>query len=76
MYWPLRVPYQYWHKYYYTPIFTFSLAGADASRALDYFRRPNALRLSIQQGPQLLLRLPSHVEMISWIEHLQAGKYK
>ncbi|KAI8880765.1 PH domain-like protein [Backusella circina FSU 941] len=73
LYWPLRVPYKYWNKYYYTPIFTFSLAGADATRALDYFRRPNALRLSIQQGPQLLLRLPSHVEMISWIEHLQAA---
>lgn len=71
--WPLRAPYYYYHKYYYTPIFTISLAGAEASRALDYFRRPNALRLTTQQGPQLLLRLSSHVEMISWIEHLQAA---
>lgn len=53
---------------------TISLAGAEACRALDYFRRPNALRLTTQQGPQLLMRLSSHVEMISWIEHLQAGK--
>lgn len=71
--WPLRTPYCYYHKYYYTPMFTISLAGAEASRALDYFRRPNALRLTTQQGPQLLLRLSSHVEMISWVEHLQAG---
>lgn len=73
--WPLKTPYCYYHKYYYTPIFTISLAGAEASRALDYFRRPNALRLTTQQGPQLLLRLSSHVEMISWVEHLQAGKH-
>lgn len=53
---------------------TISLAGAEACRALDYFRRPNALRLTTQQGPQLLMRLSSHVEMISWVEHLQAGK--
>lgn len=72
--WPLKTPYSYYHKYYYTPIFTISLAGAEASRALDYFRRPNALRLMTPQGPQLLLRLSSHVEMISWVEHIQAGK--
>lgn len=71
--WPLRTPYSYYHKYYYTPMYTISLAGAEASRALDYFRRPNALRLTTQQGPQLLFRLSSHVEMISWVEHLQAG---
>jgi len=72
--WPLRAPYYYYHKYYFTPMLTISLAGAEACRALDYFRRPNALRLTTQQGPQLLMRLSSHVEMISWIEHLQAGK--
>lgn len=72
--WPLRAPYYYYHKYYYTPIYTISLAGAEATRALDYSRRPNALRLTTHEGPQLLLRLSSHVEMISWIEHLQAGK--
>ncbi|CEP17324.1 hypothetical protein [Parasitella parasitica] len=71
--WPLRIPYYYYHKYYYTPIFTISLAGAEAFRALDYFRRPNALRLTTQQGPQILMRLSSHVEMISWVEHLQAA---
>jgi hypothetical protein len=71
--WPFGVPYRYYHKYYHTPIFTLSLAGAEASRAFDYLKRPNVLRLTTQQGPQLLLRLSSHVEMISWIEHLQAG---
>ncbi|KAG2195664.1 hypothetical protein INT47_002903 [Mucor saturninus] len=71
--WPLRTPYSYYHRYYYTPILTLSLAGAEASRALDYFRRPNALRLTTPQGPQLLLRMNTHVEMISWVEHLQAG---
>ncbi|KAI9472453.1 MAG: hypothetical protein EXX96DRAFT_542547 [Benjaminiella poitrasii] len=63
----------YYTKYYYTPIATCSLAGAEASRALDYVRKPNVLRLTINQGPQLLIRLPCHVEMISWIEHLQAA---
>ncbi|KAG1440305.1 hypothetical protein G6F56_011980 [Rhizopus delemar] len=72
--WPLGVPYYYYHRYYYTPILTLSLAGAEASRALDYFKRPNVLRLTTHEGPQLLLRLSSHVEMISWVEHLQAGK--
>lgn len=72
---PLKAPYYYYHKYYYTPILTLSLAGAEASRALDYLKRPNVLRLTTQEGPQLLLRLSSHVEMISWVEHLQAGKY-
>ncbi|KAL0143462.1 hypothetical protein V8B55DRAFT_1594339 [Mucor lusitanicus] len=71
--WPLRAPYYYYHKYYFTPMLTISLAGAEACRALDYFRRPNALRLTTQQGPQLLMRLSSHVEMISWVEHLQAA---
>ncbi|KAI8374974.1 hypothetical protein EDC96DRAFT_340825 [Choanephora cucurbitarum] len=71
--WPLKNPYYYYHKYYYTPIFTISLAGAEASRALDYFRRPNVLRLMTQQGPQFLMKLSSHVEMISWVEHLQAA---
>ncbi|KAI8375526.1 hypothetical protein BD560DRAFT_367971 [Blakeslea trispora] len=71
--WPLKTPYYYYHKYYYTPIFTISLAGAEASRALDYFRRPNVLRLMTQQGPQFLMKLSSHVEMISWVEHLQAA---
>ncbi|KAG1048032.1 hypothetical protein G6F46_010166 [Rhizopus delemar] len=71
--WPFGVPYHYYHKYYHTPIFTLSLAGAEASRAFDYLKRPNVLRLTTQQGPQLLLRLSSHVEMISWIEHLQAA---
>ncbi|CEI90669.1 hypothetical protein RMCBS344292_04987 [Rhizopus microsporus] len=70
---PLKAPYYYYHKYYYTPILTLSLAGAEASRALDYLKRPNVLRLTTQEGPQLLLRLSSHVEMISWVEHLQAA---
>ncbi|KAI8991084.1 hypothetical protein BDF20DRAFT_809871, partial [Mycotypha africana] len=71
--WLFRLPYQYYYKYYYCPIVSISLAGAEAARALDYFRRPNVLRLTTQQGPQLLMKLPSHVDMISWIEHLQAA---
>lgn len=52
---------------------TLSLAGAEAGRAWDYTKRPHSLRLTTAHGPQMLLRLPTHVEMISWIEHLQAG---
>ncbi|ORX46550.1 PH domain-like protein [Hesseltinella vesiculosa] len=52
---------------------TLNLAGAEAARALDYTKRPNALRLSIHQGPQFLFRLQNPMEMISWIEHLQAA---
>lgn len=54
-------------------MFIISLAGADAARALDYFKRPNAFKLTCANGPQLLIRASSHIDMISWIEHLQAG---
>ncbi|ORY90536.1 hypothetical protein BCR43DRAFT_447167 [Syncephalastrum racemosum] len=62
-----------WNKYYYAPQAVISLAGAEAGRAWDYTKRPHSLRLTTAHGPQLLLRLSSHVEMISWIEHLQAA---
>ncbi|KAL1934774.1 hypothetical protein VTP01DRAFT_6956 [Rhizomucor pusillus] len=55
------------------PLMTLSLAGAEAGRAWDYTKRPHSLRLTTAHGPQMLLRLPTHVEMISWIEHLQAA---
>ncbi|KAI8381212.1 uncharacterized protein BYT42DRAFT_565691 [Radiomyces spectabilis] len=55
------------------PLMTLSLAGADARKALDYNRRPHTLRLTTANGPQLLLHLHSYIEMISWIEHLQAA---
>ncbi|KAI7885381.1 PH domain-like protein [Lichtheimia hyalospora FSU 10163] len=55
------------------PIMTMSLAGAEAKRALDYAKRPHVLRLTLADGPQWLVRLPSKVEMISWIEHMQAA---
>lgn len=73
--WSLKsIPlYYYYHNYYYTPIYTISLAGAEASRAFDYSRRPNVLRLTTPHGPQLLMRLSTHMDMISWIEHLQSG---
>ncbi|KAI8069965.1 hypothetical protein BC940DRAFT_236129 [Gongronella butleri] len=69
---------QHQHQFHHprheiTLITTLNLAGADASRALDYTKRPNTLRLTIHQGPQLLLRLPTAMEMVSWIEHLQAA---
>ncbi|KAF7730294.1 hypothetical protein EC973_002538 [Apophysomyces ossiformis] len=54
-------------------LMSISLAGADASRALDYTKRPHSLRLTTAHGPQLLLRLPTNMEMISWVEHLQAA---
>jgi hypothetical protein len=57
------------------PLFVLSLAGADAARAFDYLKRPYALRL-ITDGPQFLIRVHSHLDMISWIEHLQAGEFK
>ncbi|KAJ8654972.1 hypothetical protein O0I10_009368 [Lichtheimia ornata] len=70
---PSRLPLAQWSRYYYQPIHTLSLAGAEAGRAWDYTKRPHVLRLTTAHGPQLLLRLSSHVEMISWIEHLQAA---
>ncbi|KAL0091542.1 hypothetical protein J3Q64DRAFT_1635154 [Phycomyces blakesleeanus] len=63
----------HWHKYYYTPITTISLAGADATRALDYTKRPNSLRLTTVNGPQYLLRLPTVTDMTLWIDSLQAA---
>lgn len=63
-----------WGRYFYAPQAVLSLAGAEAGRAWDYTKRPHVLRLTTAHGPQLLLRLPTHIEMISWIEHLQAGR--
>ncbi|KAF7727993.1 hypothetical protein EC973_006758 [Apophysomyces ossiformis] len=69
-----RLPFFHrWRRQYYTPLATISLGGAEAVRALDYFKRPNALRLKTAEGSQMLIRLPTHIEMISWIEHLQAA---
>ncbi|KAI9262349.1 hypothetical protein BDA99DRAFT_560191 [Phascolomyces articulosus] len=68
-----RLPLSQWNRYYYSPLATISLAGAEAGRAWDYTKRPFSLRLTTAHGPQMLLRLSSHVEMISWIEHLQAA---
>ncbi|KAI8327816.1 hypothetical protein BC941DRAFT_332890, partial [Chlamydoabsidia padenii] len=56
-----------------TPLETINLARAEASRAWDYVKRPHVLRLVTDQGPHLLLRLETHMDMISWIEHLQAA---
>ncbi|KAI9302106.1 hypothetical protein BJ944DRAFT_270433 [Cunninghamella echinulata] len=55
------------------PLFVISLAGAEASRAFDYLKKPFVLRLTAHNGLQLLIHLTNHVDMISWIEHLQAG---
>ncbi|KAI8070494.1 hypothetical protein BC940DRAFT_296271 [Gongronella butleri] len=55
------------------PLDIISLAGAEASRALDYTKKPFVLRLTASTGIQLLIQLPNHVSMVSWVEHLQAG---
>ncbi|KAI8344197.1 hypothetical protein BC941DRAFT_408032 [Chlamydoabsidia padenii] len=56
------------------PKCTLSLAGADASRAIDYMKRPFVLRLTTgYDGMQYLFQTSNLDEMISWIEHLQAG---
>ncbi|KAI9019469.1 hypothetical protein CLU79DRAFT_758952 [Phycomyces nitens] len=67
---PVLVP---WNRYNSTPLLTLSLAGAEASRALDYTKKPNVLRLTVSNGPQLLFKQDTTIEMISWIEHLQAA---
>ncbi|KAG0166009.1 hypothetical protein DFQ28_007771 [Apophysomyces sp. BC1034] len=54
-------------------LMSISLAGAEASRALDYTKRPHSLRLTTAHGLQVLLRLSTNLEMISWVEHLQAA---
>lgn len=56
------------------PLFVISLAGAEASRAFDYLKKPYVLRLTASNGIQLLIQLATHTEMVSWIENLQAGK--
>ncbi|KAI7868632.1 hypothetical protein BDF14DRAFT_1880882 [Spinellus fusiger] len=55
------------------PLMTMSLAGAVASRAFNYTRRPNVLRVTIPEGPQFLFRLQTLPGMVSWIENLQAA---
>ncbi|KAI7869406.1 hypothetical protein BDF14DRAFT_1722888 [Spinellus fusiger] len=67
------VSFKQWNKYYYTPIATYSLAGAEATRALDYTKRANSLRFITAHGPQFLLQLPTVSEMSSWVEHLQSA---
>ncbi|KAL0081572.1 hypothetical protein J3Q64DRAFT_1832433 [Phycomyces blakesleeanus] len=67
---PSLVP---WSRYTSVPLLTLSLAGAEATRALDYTKKPNVLRLTVPNGPQLLFKQDTTIEMISWIEHLQAS---
>lgn len=56
------------------PMYIISLAGAEASRAFDYLKRPFVLRLNDYTGMQFLFQSSNLEEMVSWIEHLQAGK--
>ncbi|CAO3591270.1 unnamed protein product [Absidia cylindrospora] len=55
------------------PMYTISLAGAEASRAYDYLKRPFVLRLNDYTGMQFLVQSSNLEEMVSWIEHLQSG---
>ncbi|ORX53123.1 hypothetical protein DM01DRAFT_1288029 [Hesseltinella vesiculosa] len=55
------------------PIDIISLAGAEACRAFDYTKKPFVIRLSILSGIELLIQLPDHASMVSWIEQLQSG---
>jgi hypothetical protein len=55
------------------PMYTISLAGAEASRAFDYMKRPWVLRLNDYTGMQFLFQSSNLEEMVSWVEHLQAG---
>ncbi|KAI8084762.1 uncharacterized protein BX664DRAFT_266349 [Halteromyces radiatus] len=63
----------FWSTIGKEPIYTISLGGAEATRAIEYLKRPFVVRLTGCNGMQLLIQLSNHVDMISWIEHLQAG---
>ncbi|ORZ23453.1 hypothetical protein BCR42DRAFT_404799 [Absidia repens] len=63
----------FWSTIANEPIHTISLAGAEASRAVDYVKRPCVLRLTGHTGIQLLVQSSTVEEMMSWIEHIQAG---
>lgn len=45
----------------------------DTGLALDYVKRRNVIRIRTQDGPQLLLRSTDAIDIISWVEHLQAS---
>jgi hypothetical protein len=46
---------------------------ADTGLALDYVKRRNVIRLKFMDGPQFLLRSSDAIEIVSWVEHLQAS---
>lgn len=54
-------------------ICSFSMHLADTGLALDYVKRRNVIRLKIMDGPQFLLRSTDAIEIVSWVEHLQAS---
>ncbi|KAG2178004.1 hypothetical protein INT43_003257 [Umbelopsis isabellina] len=51
----------------------FTMQQVDAGLALDYVKRRNVIRLRTLDGPQLLLRSADAIDIISWVEHLQAS---
>ncbi|CAO3591170.1 unnamed protein product [Absidia cylindrospora] len=63
----------FWATISNEPTHTISLAGAEASRAVDYIKRPCVLRLTGHSGIQMLVQSSNVEEMMSWIEHIQAG---
>lgn len=51
----------------------FTMQQADAGLALDYVKRRNVIRLRTLDGPQFLMRSTDPIEIVSWVEHLQAS---
>ncbi|KAI9322760.1 hypothetical protein BX666DRAFT_2023205 [Dichotomocladium elegans] len=55
------------------PLRTLSMQCVEAGLAPEYNRKLRVLRLRVPGGEQLLLKLATPKEMISWVEHLQAA---
>lgn len=55
------------------PMCIFTMQQADAGLALDYVKRRNVIRLKTMDGPQFLMRSTDAIEIVSWVEHLQAS---
>jgi hypothetical protein len=51
----------------------YTMQQADTALATDYVKRRNVIRLKLMDGPQFLLRSTDAIEIVSWVEHLQAS---
>lgn len=54
-------------------LYRFSMQQAEAGLASEYTKRPHVLRFHAATGEQLLIRTEEEIDMVSWIEHLQAS---